>query len=190
MSLATTAVDLQGFRAALGSFASTVNVITFWDEFHRPRGMTATAFSSVSASPPQVLVCINRSTRTYTDVISGERFGINMLGVESQEISDYCARAGADKDLHDEWLSSSTQWSSPALRRSLAFLDCKVVREVHAGTHAILIGEIDGIGLHERSSQLDPLVYYQGAYRTLQGVPERTAPRSLPILLDDLVGSH
>ena len=56
MGLDSVGVGLDGFRRALSAFASSVNVITMWDDDGMPLGMTATAFSSVSADPALVLV--------------------------------------------------------------------------------------------------------------------------------------
>src|SRR5690606_12299884 len=113
MTLQTVSVDANGFRAALGNYASSVNVITMTDDDGRPLGMTATAFSSVSIDPLLILVCINRSTRTYQHIAARRVFGVNILGAVARDISDYCARAGADKNLDPRWLVQHSQWRAP-----------------------------------------------------------------------------
>ena len=52
---ATDQFTAKEFRAALGSFATGVTVVTTAGEEHG-YGMTANAFSSVSLDPPLVLV--------------------------------------------------------------------------------------------------------------------------------------
>jgi flavin reductase (DIM6/NTAB) family NADH-FMN oxidoreductase RutF len=207
MSLESVGAGPDGFRAALGTFASSVNVITMWDDDGKPLGMTATAFSSVSADPQLVLVCINRSTRTYDHISKRGRFGINILGAVARDISDYCARAGADKYLDESWLVANSPvsvpgeapttnapadagWSSPALAGALGFLDCSVEQDIHAGTHAVLIGAVEGIGLSKFAREHEPLVYFQGSYRPLQAKVEYRRPQSLPILMDDFLLEH
>lgn len=185
MSLESVPTDPDGFRAALGTFASSVNVITMRDSDGMPVGMTATAFSSVSADPLLVLVCINRSTRTYTQVAELGRFGVNILGSVARDISDYCARAGADKHLNESWLAENADWHSPALAGALAFLDCRIEQDVAAGTHAVLIGAVEGIGLSEGARDHEPLLYFQGSYRPLQAKIEYPRPGPLPIWLDE-----
>lgn len=187
MSLESVDLAIDGFRAALGTFASSVNVITMWDEVGRPLGMTATAFSSVSADPFLILVCVNRSTRTYNHIAERGHFGVNILGSVARDISDYCARSGADKFLNQDWLSNKGEWQSPALAGALAFLDCKIEQNIEAGTHAVLIGAVQGIALSEFAREHEPLVYFQGAYRPLQARSENQALRSLPILLDEFI---
>lgn len=187
MTLESVGADSEGFRAALGTFAASVNVITMWDDHHRPLGMTATAFSSVSADPLLVLVCINRSTRTYNYIAEQGSFGVNILGSAARTISDYCSQPGADKYLEPAWLTSTQSWSSPALAGALAFLDCRVEQDVQAGTHAVLIGAVKGIGLSEYAPVHEPLVYFQGGYRPLQAKFEPRPATSLPILVNDFL---
>ncbi|MFO7191230.1 flavin reductase family protein [Thermocrispum agreste] len=185
MTLQTVSVDANGFRAALGNFASSVNVITMTDDDGRPLGMTATAFSSVSIDPLLILVCINRSTRTYQHIAARRVFGVNILGAVARDISDYCARAGADKNLDPRWLVQHSQWRAPALGGALAFLDCEVEQDIPAGTHAVLIGAVRGIGLNPAASAHEPLVYFQGEYRPLLNRMRYPKPDDLPVLLAD-----
>jgi len=186
MSLQTIESDPTGFKAALGSLASSVNVITMWDEIHKPLGMTATAFSSVSVDPLLVLVCINRSTRTYEYIAETRRFGVNVLGSVARDISDYCSRPGADKYLDPRWLSQSSDWHCPALSGALAFLDCEIDQNIEAGTHAVLIGAVRGIGLNASAQEYEPLLHFRGAYRQMQSMTHYSRPRPLPITLEEL----
>jgi flavin reductase len=186
MVLKSVAPDERGFKAAMGSQAASVNVITMWDEERRPLGMTATAFASVSVDPLQVLVCVNRSTRTYHQIATGGAFGVNILGSPAQAISDYCARPGADKQLATEWLVSSGDWRCPALGGALAFLDCEIAQDVEAGSHAVLIGSVRGIGLSSLAHQLEPLLHFRGSYRQMERTDRYRRPRPLPISLEDV----
>lgn len=177
--------DPTGFKAALSSFAASVNIITLWDHDGRPLGMTATAFSSVSVDPLLILVCVNRSTRTYERIAETRRFGVNILGSPAREISDYCARPGADKALRPEWLTSNRDWHTPALSGALAYLDCEIDQDVHAGSHAVLIGSVGGIGLSTAMQRHEPLLHFRGTYRQLQDTTHHQRPRPLPIALEE-----
>ncbi|GJF06274.1 MULTISPECIES: flavin reductase family protein [Pseudonocardia] len=180
MKLRSVEVDRAGFRSALGRFASSVNVISMRDEAGEPLGMTATAFSSVSDEPLLVLICVNRETRTYRHVVRTGRFGVNVMSAAARAISDHCARPGADKRLRDEWLVPVGEWTSPALRNALAFLDCEVDSDTAAGTHAILVGRVTGVGLAEG----DPLLYFSGRYAHLRTEVQYRRPLPLPIAWD------
>lgn len=186
MALQPVESNPEGFKAALASFAASVTVITLWDAQGRPQGMTATAFSSVSVDPLLILVCVNRSTRTYRRVRDSRRFGVNILGAPARDISDYCARPGADKVLRPQWLTLRADWHAPALSGALAFLDCEVEQDVRAGTHAVLIGRVHGIGLSSAAPHHEPLLHFRGAYRQLPAQAPHPRPRPLPIVLEEL----
>lgn len=186
MGLESVEADEASFKAALGSVAASVNVITMWSAEEQPLGMTATAFASVSVDPLLVLVCINRSTRTYAHVTETGRFGVNVLGQSSHEISDYCSRPGGDKALELDWLEPRKHWQSPALSGALAFLDCEVDQNVQAGTHAVIIGAVAGVGLSGLVQHFEPLLHFRGSYRQLESVRQPSVPRPLPIALEEL----
>lgn len=159
------------FKVALGRFASGVTVVTGTDPQHRPWGMTATAFSSVSADPPTVLICVNRSTRTHDLAAETGHFGVNILGASGLDVSNFCARPGSDKYLDGDWLLDGP-WTSPGLRHALAFLDCRVEQRVEAGTHSVFIGSVENIVVpddptDDTARTGDPLVYWCGGYRTI-----------------------
>ncbi|GHH82932.1 hypothetical protein GCM10018793_43750 [Streptomyces sulfonofaciens] len=180
MSLQPATTDAGGFRAALGSFAAGVNVITLREADGTPLGMTATAFSSVSADPLLVLICVNRANRSYARIVETGRFGVNILGTAAREISDHCARPGSDKTLADEWLVDRPEWHAPALAKALAFLDCEVDQDVEAGTHAVLIARVSSIGIPaDDCPGHDPLIHFRGAYRELvDAAPPASGPRT------------
>src|SRR5680860_890301 len=113
-------------RRALGSFAAGVTVITAADEADAPVGMTATAFTAVSFSPPSVLVCLELAGRTQSLVRSRGRYGVNLLGADAQTVSDFCAAPGRDKGLPREWVEPDPRWESPCLNTAIAFFDCRV----------------------------------------------------------------
>jgi flavin reductase (DIM6/NTAB) family NADH-FMN oxidoreductase RutF len=176
--------DAASFRAALGSMASSVTLITMRDEFGRPLGMTATAFSSVSADPLLVMVCVNRSSRSCEHIRRAGWFGVNILPSQSRELSDYCARPGGDKILQAEWTSGQEAWQTPALRSALAYLDCEVDQDVVAGTHTVLIGAVKGIGISPSGADL-PLIHFRGRYRDLTRRRDSRQPAQLPVLIGE-----
>jgi flavin reductase (DIM6/NTAB) family NADH-FMN oxidoreductase RutF len=172
----------DAFKAAMRTYASGVTVITVRSADHEPMGMTATAFSSVSADPLLVLICVHGETLTYDRLIRTGYFGINMLAAGSEHISDYCSRPASSKILPPDWLVQDAAWSAPALANSLSFLDCELYRHFPAGTHRVIIGRVRGIGLASGStvfsdataqngstadSVVGPLVHYQGGYHDL-----------------------
>lgn len=183
--------DREPVRRALGSFAAGVTVITTRDESGAPVGMTATAFTSVSFDPPSVLICLSLSARTHRHIRSAGHFGVNLLGTDSQDISDFCAVPGQDKILPDFWLDTNPQWGSPCLSGAHAFFDCDVEDVLETGTHVIVVGQVCGVGLSPLRDATGPLLHYRGAYRRLAPLLAGAAPDPLPIVFEDsLMEAH
>jgi flavin reductase (DIM6/NTAB) family NADH-FMN oxidoreductase RutF len=125
--------------------------------------MTVTAFSSVSVNPPQVLVCINDAADTGDGIDESQCFAVNVLTSEQQDTSNQFAGGSSQQQrfADADWSVSVT--GAPLLNNSLMSLDCKVVEKMRAGTHWIIIGEVQACECRLG----EPLLYYRGAYRQL-----------------------
>lgn len=156
-------IDANQFKNALKLWASGVTVVTANSETKGLKGMTATSFSSVSLDPPQILVCLNQSTDTGEVLLSERQFAINILNSEQQEVSNQFAggKSQEERFASVDWQAGDN--GAPLLTEALASLECKLVQQVSAGTHWIVIGEVEKVVC--RSG--DPLLYYSGAYRHL-----------------------
>ncbi len=156
------AVLADEFRAAMRRWASGVTIVTA-RAGHRIHGMTASAFSSVSITPPLVLVCAAKSSETYGVIAAGGNFAVNVLGRGQEEL----AQRFADKALEDvrfEGLETKTAVTgAPLIPGSLAALDCRVVGSHDAGSHVIYLGDVEALELADG----EPLLYCDGAYRAL-----------------------
>ena len=156
-------VSIDDFKKALQLWASGVTVVTTHSEQFGLQGMTATAFSSVSVDPPQILVCINDAADTGSGIQESGYFAVNILKSDQQEISNQFAGGASQEQRFDNTSCTPGITGAPILTNSLMSLDCKVVEKVRAGTHWIIIAEVqDSIC---RSGE--PLLYYCGAYRKL-----------------------
>ena len=158
-------VSVDDFKKALQLWSSGVSVVTTSSEKFGIQGMTVTAFSSVSVNPPQILVCINDSADTGVGIHESKYFAVNVLKSDQQDLSNQFAGGSNQQQRFEntDWKAGIT--GAPILNNSLMSLDCKVVEKVLAGTHWIIIGEVQECVC--RSG--DPLLYYRGAYRQLAG---------------------
>ncbi len=153
-------VNEQDFKNALKLWASGVTVVTSKTEGHGLKGMTATSFSSVSVDPPQILVCINKSADTGDAVLEGKTFAVNVLKADQQEISNQFAGGASQEErfANVNWHEGKT--SSPIFDEALVALECTVVQQVLAGTHWVVIGEVQFVECHSG----EPLLYFNSAY--------------------------
>jgi flavin reductase (DIM6/NTAB) family NADH-FMN oxidoreductase RutF len=154
----TEILDTRELRRVLGSFATGVTVVTALDEDGRPRGMTANSFTSVSLRPPLVLVCVASASSMWRIFAKASHFAVNVLGGHQRELSARFAGPAPDRFAGVSWSPGST--GAPLLDGVLAYLECRRYRDVEAGDHMILLGEVVSI---DRNSH-PPLVFHQGDY--------------------------
>src|SRR5688500_10700446 len=69
------------FRAVCGTFATGVTVVTA-DAPDGPQGGTVNSFTSLSADPPQVIVCLAKTSRTWQAVEATGAFAVNILAAD------------------------------------------------------------------------------------------------------------
>lgn len=155
-------IDADLFRAVLSRFASGITVITTRDGDGNDHGMTVSAFSSLSLSPPLVLVAIAHDATMAPVMKTATSFSVNILSEHQEELS----RRFSDK-LDDRFAGIGiTRGSSgnALLEDALATLDCSVVARHPAGDHDIVVGEVETGAAHDGR----PLLYYRGGYAGLE----------------------
>jgi flavin reductase (DIM6/NTAB) family NADH-FMN oxidoreductase RutF len=136
-------VSRETFCGALRRFASGVSVVAAGEGRNR-RGMTVSAFSSVSAEPPTVLVCINAESSSHDSIVSADTFSVNILSGHQRPVAllfaGHTGVQGADRFEEDSW--EQGVHGAPVLEGALQSLICAKTAGYRAGTHTILIGRV------------------------------------------------
>jgi flavin reductase (DIM6/NTAB) family NADH-FMN oxidoreductase RutF len=134
--------------------------------------MTVNSFTSISLSPPLILVSLERSSKTYGLVKKAGFFGVSILSDGQQDISDCFAGRHTEKENRFSNISTHTLVTgAPFIDGGLAYFDCHTVDTYEAGTHTLFIAEVLAIELAEpeaAENKSHPLVYYNRSYRRLQ----------------------
>lgn len=153
--------DSGDFINAMRYAVTGVNIVTTDGPAGR-FGLTVSAFSSVSAEPPMLLVCINRRSPACAAIRSNRRFCVNVLAAAQRPLADSFAgrpRSGRPYDFAEgQWQWRTT--GSPVLADAVASFDCTLHESAVAGTHRIFIGAAVAIG----ASPGTPLLYTNRAY--------------------------
>ncbi len=161
-------IDPQLFRRVLGHFAAGVTVVTTVDAHGIPRGMTATAFSSVSLDPPLVLVCVEKRAYFSEAISAASHFCVNFLAAHQEHLSQRFASREQDKFAGLEQRQSSH--GVPLLTETLGFVECAQHEIFAGGDHLIVVGRI--VQLEVTGGE--PLIHFAGKYRFLQGLDSAT----------------
>lgn len=156
--------DTDALRKALGAFATGVTIVTTCEsgtDGPTPTGFTANSFTSVSLSPPILLVCLAHTAAGYELFCATDTFAVNVLAADQQETAKVFATRGADKFANVAWHPGTR--GAPLIDGSLARFDCAMHERVTAGDHDILLGRVLGFSRHEGPA----LVYHAGNFATL-----------------------
>ena len=157
------AVDVAAFRNAMRRFASGVCVVATGHQDNRC-GMTISAFTSVSAEPPLVLICLNRSARAHAAIVGADRFSINILGASQEEIAMTFAGQrglyGAER-FDQNW--QDDQQTPPILTTALHSIICTKEDLHNSGSHSVLVGRV--VASHAGNPNDQALLNYDGALR-------------------------
>jgi flavin reductase (DIM6/NTAB) family NADH-FMN oxidoreductase RutF len=148
------------FAAAMSELASGVVLVTS-RVGGRPWGTTVTAFTSVSADPPTILVSLCTELASARAIAETGRFGVSVLADEHEAVARYGAVRGATKFL--EPFADPAGGRCPVVAGALAHLDCEVSRSVVVADHLVFFGRV----LEARTrSEGTPLLYHRRTYST------------------------
>jgi 3-hydroxy-9,10-secoandrosta-1,3,5(10)-triene-9,17-dione monooxygenase reductase component len=164
-------IDAQSYREVLGRFASGVTVVTALDEAAgtaQPWGTTVNSFTGVSLDPPLVLVCIGRGRSIHPLIERTGRFGVNILGEDSQQLSD--CFAGAPSELPRSAFCDARYTLSaaglPLIDAAIAFVACEVEQVIPAGDHTIYLARVVETETCEDPGW--PLLYFRRRYLRIE----------------------
>lgn len=158
MTDAVAPLDLQaGFRLAMRRLTSTISIITTEVAGLR-HGMAATAVQSLSADPPSLLICVNRSASIHAPLHERRRFVVNMLHSGHGPLVPLFSGKlkGDERFRHGDWTELE---GLPMLADAQAALCCELETHLSYGSHAILIGKVLSLRVLPR---VDPLLYQDG----------------------------
>jgi flavin reductase (DIM6/NTAB) family NADH-FMN oxidoreductase RutF len=149
------------FRLIMRRLAGGVSIITA-GQGDDITGMTVTSLTSLSATPPRLLVSINRQASAFALIERDRLFGVNILGSDQQELAARFSNSklkGRQRFEGTAWFAGSA--GVPLLGNSLATVECQVEEIIERHSHAIVVGSPFGSDLSHR---LSGLVYWNGQY--------------------------
>jgi len=154
-------IDKDEFRQAMSRFASSVTVVTTESESREPKGLTVSAFCSLSLDPPLVLVCIEKNASLHQFLKEGAHFAVNILSEDQEFVSRRFASRDADRFEGVGYKKGAT--GSPLLEDAIAHVECLVTSCHPGGDHTIFVGQVESA----QTTEGKPLAYFRGGYSRL-----------------------
>lgn len=163
----------DAFRGAMRCFAASVSILAV-RKGERRGGTTVTAACSVSAAPPSLLVCINRSASAWELLRNADAFSLNILGADDAALANVFAGRTEARRADARFAFAETRWREhpmgpPVLEGALATMICRATDWLESGSHSIVIGAVKLVVQGGRSQS--PLVYAHGSYHRLTPRP-------------------
>lgn len=153
------------FRDAMRAFVGNCSVLTVGDG-DDASGLVVTSAISLSADPPLLLACVNRTASAHPLLVKYGRFGWSSLGAAHQAVAERFSGSGGVKGAARyegaEWETAVT--GARLLKGAPAAFDCTLDEMIDRATHSIVIGRVRAI---RTTPGAGALTYWNGGFRRL-----------------------
>jgi flavin reductase (DIM6/NTAB) family NADH-FMN oxidoreductase RutF len=146
----------EQLREVLSRVPTPVTVITTLDAAG-PHGTTVSAFCSLSADPPLVLVALDRESNLLRKLHTTQRLGVSVLADGQHEVAVRCASKDPDKFDSVPW---DEQGGVPRIAGAAGWFCCDLESLLPGGDHEIVVGRVVECALGDGL----PLVYHRRTF--------------------------
>lgn len=161
MDLRQCPTDGAELRRTFGCFPSGVTAVCAVID-GIPVGMAASSFTSVSVDPPLVSICVQNCSATWPQLRGQTQLGLSVLAEGHDQICIRLSRKTGDRFADVMW--SELPGGGLVIHGASAWLQCRLVSEVEAGDHTIVVLEVCALGA---APERAPLVFHRSRFRRL-----------------------
>ncbi|MFI2612895.1 flavin reductase family protein [Kitasatospora sp. NPDC018619] len=133
------------FRALMSDFPSGVAVVTALRPDGTPRGTTCSSLSSVTLSPPTLLVCLDGRSDTLAAVRDTGRFAVNLLHDGGRRAAETFAAKVPDRFERVGWRPAPGSGLPWLAEDALALAECRVSGLLETGDHTVVLGRVAAV---------------------------------------------
>ena len=152
-------IDSDHYRAVMRHLPTGVAAVCSTDpDSGTQNGMIVGTFASLSMEPALVTFSVTHTSTSWPKIAQAERFGVSLLAEEQQQVCRALSAKVEDKLSAVEW--SESFWGTPHINGSLAWFDCQVQQQIHAGDHLIIIASV----LEMTPGEGTPLIFHGGRF--------------------------
>ncbi|HEU5331967.1 MAG TPA: flavin reductase family protein [Actinocrinis sp.] len=158
--------DRDELRAVFGRFATGVTILTAGRT--HPHGMTANSFTSVSLTPPLVLVCVRREAAMHDVILDHGAYAVSVLSARQGHVARHFANRARPRGALEFATAESTpgrRTGAPIMAGALAWFECRLAAVYDGGDHSIFLGEVLDLGRVPDAD--DALLFYGGGFHGL-----------------------
>jgi len=149
----------EDFLIAMRGITSTVNVIS--SKLNKERhAMTATSVTSLSLSPPAMIICVNKEASIHSIINEKTKFCINVLSNQQKELSEVCSNSeeGESRFKDKGWVDDEDLVYNS---NSISNIFCLCTGALDHSTHSVFFGEVFKVNNNNKNKAL---LYASGEY--------------------------
>ncbi len=154
-------IQPAALRQFAGHFPTGVAVVTTRDRQGKLYGVTINAVTSLSLTPPLLLICLDNRSNTLSAISENGSFCLHYLEANQTHISRVFASKSDDKFAEIGMRISEA--GNPILDGVIAASECRVTQSYPGGDHTIVVGSIERLEVGGG----EPLLYHRGGYACL-----------------------
>lgn len=159
------AVSVADYIATLAHAAAAVSVVTRYVD-GQPHGTTVSAFMSLSADPPMLLVSLANTSRLLDKLSLGAIVGVNVLSQPQSVLATRFSQKVDDKFAGTDWELID---GAPRLPGWHAWVTITVTEFVETGDHTLVLGTANTADFAENA----PLVYWNRVFDTVRSLSDK-----------------
>ncbi len=132
-------------------------------------GTTVSTLTSVSLEPPIILCCVTRGSRTLAAIRHARCFAVHLLTDDQQDLADRFSRpVPGQSRFTDLGREVRLLRGAPVIGGTLAVGWCDLHSLNEVGDHVVVYGRLTEV----RAGHGRPLLWHEGAYQALDGLPD------------------
>lgn len=151
-------LDIGAFWKTLGQRAIGATLVTTMDSTG-PNGFLGLSAAHVSATPPTMLVSIDKKTSALKGVLESGAFAINFLPAGTAGLANMFGGKAEKVFEESRWCPFVT--GAPTYVDALGVFDCTVENVVEHADISIIIGAVKGV---RGTDEKPPLVFFRGKW--------------------------
>jgi flavin reductase (DIM6/NTAB) family NADH-FMN oxidoreductase RutF len=157
----TPIIQPSDLRTFAGNFPTGIAVVTLCDSKGDCFGVTMNSVTTLSLSPPLLLICLDNTSNTLSALSETSHFCLHYLAEHQSDLSNIFASKRNDKFATLDY--SISELGCPLIPGVVATSECRVVNTYPGGDHTIVIGQLQNINIHGG----EPLLFHRGSYASV-----------------------
>ncbi|MCB1740766.1 MAG: flavin reductase family protein [Gammaproteobacteria bacterium] len=155
-------IDIGAFWGTIGSRATGATIVAARGSAG-PAGFLGLSATHVTASPPTMLVSVDKKTSALAAIVESRHFAISFLSRDAEDVVTHFGGKtdlkGADRFETGRWTELAT--GAPVYVGAVGAIDCELEETIERHGTVIALGRVVAL---TRNDEAAPLIYFRGGF--------------------------